>query len=187
MKHKLRAKMKKQRMNIAEVEIVNKSENIKKTLFSLSQFKDAKLIMSYIQFSNEVRTEGIITKALQMQKRVCVPVCEVQAKTIIPGEIRNYPGDLQCGAYGIMEPCILKPAKLEEIDLVLVPGLAFDIHGNRLGYGGGYYDRFLTRLRSEATAIALAFEMQILENVFPEEHDAPLDYIITEERLIDCN
>ncbi|MBZ4688351.1 MAG: 5-formyltetrahydrofolate cyclo-ligase [Clostridia bacterium] len=186
MKNKLREKIKKQRMEMSKEGIVKKSENIKKTLLTLSQFQDANLIMSYIHFRNEVETGKIMTTALQMGKRVVVPVCEVKTKKLIPAEIKSYPEDLQCGAYGIMEPCEIKPVRPEEIDLVLVPGVAFDVNGNRLGYGAGYYDRFLARLRSDATTIALAFEMQILDNVFPEEHDVPMDYIITEERLINC-
>lgn len=73
-----------------------------------------------------------------------------------------------------------------EIDLVVVSGVAFDQKGNRLGYGGGFYDRFLRRLKPGTTMVGLAFELQIKEEVYPEDHDYPIDWVITENRIVKC-
>jgi 5-formyltetrahydrofolate cyclo-ligase len=154
----------------------------------MSDYKKAKLIMAYVDYKNEVITNDIISYSLEKGKRVVVPVTEIKTKKMTPCEVINYPEDLISGNYGIMEPkeeCI-RPVDPKIIDLILIPGVAFDVRGNRLGYGAGYYDRFLMRLNDDAVKIALAYEMQILENVYPEKHDVPIDFIITEKRVIDC-
>ncbi len=188
MKEEIRKKIKKMRMDLSEQEVSNNSESINESLISTQYFKDANLIMAYVDYKNEVLTKKIINYSLKMGKRIAVPITEIKTKKMTPSEIINYSDDLKCGNYGIMEPkneCI-RPVDPEEIDIILIPGVSFDINGNRLGYGAGYYDRFLLRLNDNAVKIALAYEMQILKNVYPEEHDIPVDFVITESRIIDC-
>ncbi|HWJ03001.1 MAG TPA: 5-formyltetrahydrofolate cyclo-ligase, partial [Verrucomicrobiae bacterium] len=141
---------------------------------------------AYLDFRGEVETTQLVLDALAMGKRVIVPVCNPD-KTITPKEIRNLTEDLESGTWGIREARVecpeIDPA---EIDLVLVPGVGFDQQGNRLGYGAGYYDRFIPRLRQNVPLVALAFEAQILPDITPDPHDHPMDLVVTEERIIHC-
>ncbi len=174
---------------MTKAEVDSKSESIHKQLFMVKYFQEASTIMAYVDFRNEVTTEAIITQALALGKRVCIPVCSKEGCLITPSEVRHFPQDLQCGTWGILEPkpdC-MRPVDPSEIDLVLVPGVAFDYRGNRLGYGAGYYDRFLQKTNPQAIFIALAFQLQVVDNAFPAPHDIPLHYILTEEKLISCH
>lgn len=173
---------------MSKEDVERKSECIHKRLFMTNYFQKASTILAYMDFRNEVTTGAIITKALDLGKRVCIPVCSKEGCLITPSEVRHFPGDLQCGTWGILEPksdC-MRPVNPSEIDLVLVPGVAFDYQGNRLGYGAGYYDRFLQKTNSDTIFIALAFQLQVVDNVFPAPHDIPLHFIITEDQLIQC-
>ncbi len=122
----------------------------------------------------------MIRRALRSGKRVILP--KVAGKELALYEIRDFNADVETGAWGIPEPKPLIPAKLDEIDLMVMPGAAFDEQGNRLGYGAGFYDRLLSAF--EGTTVALAFEAQILSKVPSDPHDAPVKKIVTEKRVI---
>jgi 5-formyltetrahydrofolate cyclo-ligase len=186
-KKSLRKDVLSKRQSLSSQEVGEKSDNIHKLLFQLKYFQDAGVMMVYVDFRNEVKTAAIITTALNQGKRVVIPVCK-EAGQLIPSEVYQFPEDLEPGTWGILEPKPgrLRPVEPGEIDLVLVPGVAFDQRGNRLGYGAGYYDRFLAKASPSATFVALAYELQVVEDVFPVEHDMPVHYILTEDRLIDC-
>jgi 5-formyltetrahydrofolate cyclo-ligase len=186
MKGELRKKILNFRRNMSEIEAMNKSTKIAETLFDIPEFKCSRVIMLYIDFRNEVKTGEIIKLLLSQGKRVVIPITDIKNTKLIPSEIKEYPNDLVPGTWGIMEPkedCI-RPIKIEEIDFVVVPGVAFDTLGNRLGYGGGFYDRFLPQTKNGAVFAALAFELQIRDEVYPEVHDQRVHYVITEDRLI---
>jgi 5-formyltetrahydrofolate cyclo-ligase len=107
---------------------------------------------------------------------------------MMASRIMNLDGDLRMGNYNILEPreeC-LRPVSPERLDVVLMPGVAFDLTGGRLGYGGGYYDRFLESCSPRCLLIALAFELQIVEHVPCADHDIHIHKIVTEKRVIDC-
>ena len=168
-------------------EIERKSEAIKKLLFTLPEYQNANTIMAYVDFRNEVQTSGIIKDALAGGKKIAIPITDVKNKKLTPSLLHNFPGDLVPGTWGILEPrseCI-RPIASEELDLVIIPGVAFDEVGNRLGYGGGFYDRFLLRTRRDVILLALAFELQIKPNVYPAQHDIPMQMVVTEERIMD--
>ena len=157
-----------------------KSLAIKEKLFQLKVFKQAKTIMFYCALTSEVQTRLMIEKALTLGKKVVVPTCDIKAKKIIPcmvttGEARNF----EKGAYCIDEPCCKKPVKPKMINLCIVPGLAFDKKGNRLGRGLGYYDRFLSLLPASAIKIGLAFKFQVC-NHLPQSlpHDVCVDKVL---------
>lgn len=176
------------RKNMSKEEVETKSEAISNLLFDTDFYKDSSVIMAYIDFRNEVETETIIKKALSDKKRVVIPISVVETRQLILSEIIDYDKELTSGTYGILEP---KPEFIREIepdliDLVLVPGVAFDRKGFRIGYGAGYYDRFLERVRPEIPKIALSFELQIVEDAFPDQHDFPVEYVITEKEVIAC-
>ncbi|MHB1419512.1 MAG: 5-formyltetrahydrofolate cyclo-ligase [Bacillota bacterium] len=188
MKRKIRQQIIRLRMEMSLEEVKTKSQAIMDRLLGEEIYRKARMMMVYVDFRHEVETGGIIQNALEGGKTVAVPVCEPRETRLVPSKVMDYPGDLAPGTWGILEP---KPDKLHpvepvELDLVLVPGVAFDVKGNRLGYGGGYYDRFLTRLRPEAMAVALAFEEQILLEVYPEAYDQRVHAIITDQRTIIC-
>lgn len=188
MKKELRKSIIQERLEMSSETVAVKSMLIANRLFGLKEFQHAKAIMSYVDFRNEVSTEAIITAALSLGKRVFVPVCEPEGLRLIPSEIKEFPDDLVPGTWGILEPRpdAFRPVDPMEIDLVLVPGVAFDRLGNRLGYGAGYYDRFLPRLREGTPLIALAFALQVRDEVYSEAHDCPVDMVITEEQVINC-
>ena len=160
-------------------EALRKSRAIKKRLFSLGEFKRAMVVMLYASKVEEVDTDEMIGEVLEMGKRVMLPCCAAQ-ETIIPKEITETK-DLRINSYGIREPreSNAKEVSLEEIDLVVVPGVAFDRHNRRLGRGKGYYDRFLRKLPGEILRIGLAFDFQILENLPEDSHDIPVSKVIT--------
>ena len=105
-----------------------------------------------------------------------VPITDKANKALIPSEIIHFPEDLRPGTWGILEPAPdkIRPVDPKELDLVVVPGVAFSPDGDRLGYGGGFYDRFLPRTKPETVFAALAFELQIRDNVFPGQYDCPM-------------
>ncbi|MBC7344676.1 MAG: 5-formyltetrahydrofolate cyclo-ligase [Clostridia bacterium] len=175
------------RRNMLEDEVVReKSLIITDKVASLPEYQAARLVMAYVSFRQEVDTSFIITRALAGGKKVVVPVTDRRAKDLVPSEIYDYPSELAPGTFGIMEPRpeVRRPVDPAEIDLVLVPGIAFDRRGNRLGYGGGFYDRFLRKLRPGVAKAALAYSFQVVEKIDAEPHDLPLDLIITELEVI---
>ena len=138
-----------------------KSRIIKKKLLRTAEFIKAKTVMFYISFDGEVNTEAMIKEAKRLGKIVAVPVCREGKIKIIPCLLQNK-ARLKRGPYCVREPAIKKPIRLEDLDLVIVPGVAFDKHGLRLGRGKGCYDSFLKKLPSDIVSIGLAFDFQIL-------------------------
>ncbi|MGI6036748.1 MAG: 5-formyltetrahydrofolate cyclo-ligase [Limnochordia bacterium] len=155
-------------------------------LQNLPAFKKARGIMFYHSLPDEVQTKGLLEEAWRAGKRVALPHTHRQLWQLIPGWVRGE-DDLVAGVWGIKEPdpSRLRWVYLGDLDLVIVPGLAFDRRGYRIGYGGGFYDRFLARLPDETLKIGLAFQEQVVEKVPTEEYDQPLDMLITDAELID--
>jgi len=162
------------------------SRRIAEHVAGMPAFIDSSTIMAYWPFRNEVDTSLLVRAALASGKRVVLPRTIKQERRLAPHIISDAERDLRPGAYGIMEPLPdLPEAKPEEIGLVIVPGLVFDRAGNRIGYGGGYYDRFLPQL-TRAAKVAVAFSLQIVARVPFDERDRPVDYVVTEDEVIDC-
>lgn len=186
-KEQLREKMLAKRANLTRIEREEKSRAIKEKLFNQSEFKRAKTIMFYVAFRKEVETEQMIKESLAAKKEVVVPITDKEKKQLYLSQLKDYDRELKSGTYGIKEPAAdyYRPINLDKLDLVVVPGVAFDIQGNRLGYGGGYYDRFLAELTS-TLRLGVNFEQQIVTNVVSADHDQPVDKIITEEGVIKC-
>lgn len=185
-KTETRLKALKNRMALAPGQVAEKSSRILKRLLELEEYRQALTIMTYLSVRKEVCTCNLVKVAMSEGKRVAVPVTDIVNRRLTPSELLDYPGDLHPGPWNIPEPkpeCI-RPVEAEELDLVIVPGVAFDEKCNRLGYGGGFYDRFLGRTKPGAFYIGLAFEQQVLPNVYPGQHDVPMHLVITEERLI---
>lgn len=160
----------------------SKDSAIREVLLETAEFQKAKAILLYVSVRGEVDTHGIISAALDQGKRVLVPF--VTKKDMNFSEITSM-DDLSPGAFKIPEPISRKPVSLEEISLVIVPGVAFDKKGNRLGQGLGYYDKFLKSVRN-AKFIALAYGFQIVGSVPASEKDVRIHKIITESGIIEC-
>ncbi len=167
---------------------VRLSARIAENLWTVPEFAAANTVLFFISFRSEVDTLPMIERALGEGKRVCVPCTNMKDKSMVASRLRNLEEDLQMGNYDILEPrpeC-LDPVPPEEIDVVLMPGVAFDLTGGRLGYGGGYYDRFLEKCKPGCLLIAVAFELQVVEHVPCADHDRHIHKIVTEKRIIDC-
>ncbi len=163
-----------------------KSISAMQNFWTLPGMQQWSTLFIYVNFRSEVETLELIKKCINRDIRVAVPLVEASAVRMIPLLIKDPVQDLVPGYYNIPEPDPKKSLRLEpgEIDAAVIPGSVFDIHGGRLGYGGGYYDRFLLNDAPQAKRIGLAFELQVVDNVPLEPHDQPLDILITEERIV---
>ncbi|RJQ18926.1 MAG: 5-formyltetrahydrofolate cyclo-ligase [Nitrospiraceae bacterium] len=199
MKKELRKKLLEARDSIGPDTKTEKEAAIRERLYATFAFRYAENILLYASFKSEVATFPCIQQALRLKKTVVLPRVDQKNKILRLFKIDNITG-LEAGYMGIPEPKAVKRNKtlLSNVDLVIIPGVGFDIHGNRLGYGAGYYDRLLQKgprvkgqgsvkkTTTQPVLIALAFEEQIVSKVPGEEHDVKMDKIITEKRTIDC-
>jgi len=181
-KKELRGQILKQRESFSPEWLNKNSAQIHSNLKSLPAFDKAKIIHTYVDWKNEVRTQSLIAELLETGKRVIVPVVDKNADQLKHSEIKSL-SDLEPGAFGIMEPKQNPETKvdIETLDVILVPGVAFDTTGHRLGYGGGYYDAFLKQ--TTVLKIALGFEFQIVEKIPTREEDEKIDILVTEKRI----
>jgi 5-formyltetrahydrofolate cyclo-ligase len=185
MKQAIRQKTREARSALPANLRAEKSAIILEKLKSTQAFQEAKSLLLYVSNKEEVDTHDLVRKATASSKKIYVPKVSPQEDgppRLIICPIVSW-DQLKPGNFGILEPCeVLDPANPEEIDLILVPGIAFDIHGNRIGYGRGFYDSLLAGTRG--TKIGLAFTEQIVDDIPAEEHDIALDIIITDENII---
>ena len=173
-KQVLRKQIREQKRAMTEEQIVEKSEKLA-TLFAASQaYKDAKTIYGYLPYNQEVRTVSMLQRALDEGKKVAVPKCYGDEMRFI------YLDDLskvEKGYCGIPEPIADAPIADDKTALVLMPGLAFDPQGHRMGYGGGFYDKFLAAEPNHPT-LALCYDFQMLPHLETEDHDIPVDTVL---------
>ncbi|MFZ5944403.1 MAG: 5-formyltetrahydrofolate cyclo-ligase [Bacillota bacterium] len=189
MKDLIRKKYKKLRQDIIEQEAAEKSQIIREKLFALPFWENAKTIMCYLSFKNEVNTKMIIERAWQQKKQVIIPVCKANSFEIIPSILNSF-DDLEPRTMGILEPKEGKLIKADPltIDLCIIPGVAFDPWGHRVGFGAGYYDRFLPLLKKDTPKIALSYQLQISPEPLPSDgYDVLMDYILTENNFYQIN
>jgi 5-formyltetrahydrofolate cyclo-ligase len=183
-KHQIRNKIRQKRETLSKDFVQTSSKIIHDFLFSLTQYKQAKMIMPYIAFNNEVETLPIIENAFQNGKSICVSQIIKENKTIIPLKIKSVQ-DIDF-SIKIPQPKNGEICNIEDMDISIIPGIAFDIYGNRIGFGAGYYDKFLSNFKK--IKIAIAFDFQVLEEKIPVyPYDIPMDIIITEKRIIKLN
>lgn len=172
-----------QRAALGEQDKKSKSSIIQQRLLESLDFQKAQTVMLFLNFRDEVETTAIAEAVLASKKRLVLPRCAPKG-VLLPLGVSNLALDLESGAWGIREP---KLTNVEvnplEIDLVIVPGAGFDLQGNRLGYGGGYYDRFFGRLKASVPKVALGFECQIIGQVPVDEHDVKMTKLITEKMV----
>lgn len=158
-----------------------KSATVEKKLFALGKFKKAPVVCFYVAMPHEVDTAPMIDRALAAGMRVCVPRCNAQTIDLTLYAIESR-AQLKAGTWGILEPAP-DPARLvrpENVACVLVPGVAFDADGNRIGNGKGFYDRFLKKLAPGASKIGLAYSLQMVPRIIVDAHDVKLDLVLTD-------
>lgn len=167
-------------------DVIKKGEadlKIKRSLENQSFFSQCNNIFIYIGFGSEIDTKKYIEEFLKLGKNVLVPRIDMKLGVMECVKINSL-SDLKVGNYEILEPVDeIKAVDKKIIDLVIMPGVAFDINGGRIGYGGGYYDKFLEDIQNDVLKVALAYDFQVFEKLEIEEHDIKADIVITEEQV----
>ena len=152
---------------------------------AMPAFQDSQTVMLYMALPQEVQTAAILAESRAQGKRVTVPV--VKPFGLVAAELPAGQLQFQPGPFGIPEPVVSTAAiPPEDIDCVMVPGIAFDRRGTRLGFGKGYYDRFLCRLPATTHVCGLAFSLQIVEHVPNMPHDVRMQSLVTEQGVLLC-
>lgn len=155
-------------------------------LWSLPAFQQAVNLFIYVNYRSELATIALIERCFMLPgRRVTVPLT-IPKEGLEAYLIKDVQHDLAPGYCAIPEPVIDRVVKFDpaKIDVVVLPGSVFDLQGGRLGYGGGYYDRFLANDAPQAIKIGIAYEMQLVEEVPLLPHDQSLDYLVTEKRVV---
>jgi 5-formyltetrahydrofolate cyclo-ligase len=177
MKKIIRKEILEKRDMLAKSQVEELSSKIHSNVLKWDKFINASTIMIYSNYKNEVITKGIIEDCFKMNKSVILPKSLKESHEILPCIVKNF-DELIPGVYGIFEPDGRNIIEKNEIELVIVPGVAFDKNGDRIGHGAGYYDRFLNGYEGIKAGICYGF--QIVENAWPNEMDIKMDYLITE-------
>ena len=174
------------RNTLREEEIKEKSALIKAHLENLDSYQRSNTVMVYLNFRSEVLTDDLIENLFKQGKKVVVPISIKGTRTLLLSEIKSLSEDLELDFYNIRVPKkeSIKEVSPADIDFVITPGVAFSKDKYRMGYGGGYYDTFIEKLREDALTCALAFDVQIFDKIPKEEHDKQMDYVITENGCI---
>ncbi len=184
-KKQLRQKYRIEIKKLTPEEATRKSSIINHRALTFPLLSEAKVIAAYASFRNEVKTWDLLTHLLQGDYCLALPVVNSLEHTMEFRELEKLQ-DLVPGALEIKEPRNGRICHPEEIDLFFIPGVAFDYQGNRLGRGAGYYDRYLSKVRSNAIKVGVAFQMQLTDKLPVNQDDIKMDYIITEDQLLNC-
>lgn len=184
-KQDIRKSMRRLRAEMSESERAEAGRVIAARLFSSSIYRDARIVCCYVSFGEEVPTKEILEESLRRGKHVAVP--RVTGKRNMEFALIRSMSDLAPGCYNLPEPGAWCPkvSKGEQEMLMIVPGIAFDRYGGRIGYGGGYYDSYLED--ADCVKAAIAFDLQCVEKIESDVHDVRVDYIITEKEMITCH
>lgn len=184
-RHRLRRFFLEQRDQLSLVERDTGSEQILNTFVSLPIFQEKLTFFIYCHYRSEVRTIPLLDRCLNMGKTVSVPLSQPQQAQMEAVVITDQVHDLSPGYLGIPEPLardrILLPASIE---VAIIPGVVFDRCGHRLGYGMGFYDRFLALAAPQAIRIGLAFTCQLVDRIPALPHDVPMDMVLTEQEML---
>ncbi len=181
-KQEIRTKILTLLRNQEENKRITKSLAILEQLFDLSVFKKSNSILFYASFDGEVETFEMIKRAKQSGKKIGLPRVLVNEGRIVPVQVDSLNVGIEAGPYGILQPLDKENNswQIQDIDMIIVPGVAFDQKNNRLGRGKGYYDRFLKSVSAEVFTVGLAFDFQRVDNLpFIEEHDIPVSQVLT--------
>lgn len=182
-KRALRVRVRAARDAIPEAERRAMAAEVEARLFSLPELARAGIVLVFSSFGSEVPTAGIVDRLLREGRRVALPRLaggEIEARAFRPGD------PMARARFGALEPLEGALVPPEELDAVVVPGLAFDRAGYRVGYGGGYFDRFLPRTRPDALRVGVCFHLQLVEEVPRGPDDVPVDVVVTDREVVRC-
>ncbi len=167
-------------------EIADKTKAIEERLFNFANFLESKIVLLYVNNKHEIQTQNILRRAFQYSKIVVLPAYNTENYEITLKKVDDLSKDLEVGPRNILQPhdtrCKIVP--LDKVDIAIIPAVALDEKGGRIGSGEGYYDRLIPKLAVTTRKVALAFETQIVLQVPIESHDKHVDIIITEDRVI---
>lgn len=185
-KQELRKNIEKKIAALSEDEVAKKNTAIEQRLFEFANFLEARIVLFYINIGCEVATIDLIKKSYEYNKIVVLPVFNQSNNTFKLMKIDDIATDMVEGPRKIMEPdpnkCKVVP--IECIDIAIIPGIAMDEKGGRIGPGDGFYDRLIPELPATTRKVGLAIENQIISQIPMESHDKYVDIVITEERVI---
>ena len=183
-RERVRAETLRCRDRLAEEVRTTLSRRISNAVVGWIQHEGFDAVMLYLSMRSEVETFDLLGALLQQGKTVCAPVVDTHQLELTPRQIRNPKTELVRHPYGLLEPSTTCPIfPTSQLQLVLVPGIAFDAKGYRLGYGKGFYDRFLAKC-PDAVRVGLAYQLQIVADTYPQTWDVPVQHIFTENGKI---
>jgi 5-formyltetrahydrofolate cyclo-ligase len=185
MKKTLRKEVLKKRDAIPPDVRKKKDALIKENLLSMPEFISARTVLFYASFRSEAGTFEMMTASLGRGKRIVLPKVDRERHMLRLYEVKDV-NELSPGHMGIPEPSLPDERMIspDDVDLIVIPGAGFDIGGNRIGYGEGYYDILLSQRRKKMPVVALAYEEQVIDSIPAEAHDVKVDMIITDKRVI---
>ena len=183
-KAQLRSKLRNDLLAIQPEQRGQKSRLACKRLVATPQFQTASTVMLFLSLPHEVDTAEAILAAWQSDKIVAVPKVSWEQRHMIPVQINSLDRDISTGASGLRNPTSGAPVPFGEIDLVVTPGLGFDRKGNRLGRGGGYYDRFFAHEQVNACKCGFAFAEQVIDSIPVTDRDQPIDMLVTDTEIM---
>lgn len=183
-KSALREKLKQQRERLSKQEVRERSQLILKNLLALPEFFRADVVHTYVSSkNNEVDTHELIRVLLKQKKSVIVPIVNTTTRQMKHSEIFSL-NEFIVSSLGIFEPKMYRPVKVEDLQVIIVPALVVDRHGNRIGFGAGYYDRFLHNV--QLPTIVPAYDFQVVKEVPADPADVSVSFIVTEREIIRC-
>ena len=187
-KNAIRQDIIKKRGELGGLEKNEKSLAISKRLFGMDEFKKSKTVFCFLSTLFEVQTEKIIRESLRLGKHVLVPLLDPEEGNLQASRIPSLDIDFMIGKYGIKQPTLKSRdiVACSNIDFVVVPGLAFDNIGNRIGYGAGFYDKFFKKISSGVTRVAVSYDFQLLNLVPHSDLDEPVHFLVTETQALRC-
>jgi len=184
MKKHLRKEIKARLLAMTPQEARARSRAACESMIAQKEFAQACTTMIYLSIPGEVDTADLALAAWRAGKTVLAPKVSWEHRHLVPMEIRSLETGVVAGSYGVREPAEGHPWPLEDIDLIVVPALAYDRRGNRLGRGAGFYDRFLAHPQVRAFKCGLAFQDQVLEELPVQDHDFPVQMLVTDREVL---
>lgn len=185
-KNQIRRDIAKNLAALSNKDIAEKTKAIEKKLFEFANFLEARIALLYVNCDNEVATGDILAKSYVFNKVVVLPTFNIETFEMTIMKVEDPEKDLVVGPRGILEPDAIrcKIVPIDQVDIAIIPAIALDEKGGRIGSGEGYYDRLIPNLAITTRKVALALEEQIVQQVPIESHDKHVDIIITDKRII---
>ena len=182
-KRTLRAATLAKRRELTQQQVASQGLALQHRFLNLPEFQRAKVLALYAPIHHEVETSAVASAALTAGKMLLYPAVQGDDLKFCRG---GSLGELAPGRYGVPEPAG-EPCNPEDADLIVVPGVAFDLFGRRIGYGKGFYDRSLHRLEGSGRLVAFCYDFQLFQEIVGEPHDVAMDLIVTELRVVRVN